>query len=100
MFRRISTSQSKEMVALNAGGLHYYFGFNAVLSSLAETLIAASENVSDDLTITSFFNGYGYKEGCCMCLALAIGCGPAAGNISEQVRSRAAAAALARAYVP
>ena len=92
-------SQSKEMVALNAGGLHS-FGFSTVLSSLADALIAASENVADDSTITSFFNGYGYKEGCCMCLALAIGCGPAGGNVSEQVRSRAAAAALARAYVP
>jgi nuclear pore complex protein Nup155 len=91
----------KEVVALNAGGLHY-FGFNTILSSLAEVLMSAGENVANDPTTTRFFTSYGYKEGCAMCLALAIGCGPAAGNAgySEQVRSRAAAAALARAFIP
>jgi nuclear pore complex protein Nup155 len=91
----------KEIVALNAGGLHY-FGFNTILSSLAEVLMSAGENVANDPTTTRFFTSYGYKEGCAMCLALAIGCGPAAGNAgySEQLRSRAAAAALARAFIP
>jgi nuclear pore complex protein Nup155 len=91
----------REVVALNAGGLHY-FGFNTVLSSLADALMSAGDNVAHDPTTTRFFTSYGYKEGCAMCLALAIGCGPAAGNAgySEQVRNRASAAALARAFIP
>jgi nuclear pore complex protein Nup155 len=94
-------TEGQEMVALNAGGLHY-FGFNTILSSLAEVLMSAGENVARDPATTRFFTSYGYKEGCAMCLALAIGCGPAAGNsgYSEQVRSRALSAALARAYIP
>lgn len=91
-------SQSKEIVALNSGGLHY-FGFVPVLTSLADALVAAGDSVKSDSTITKFFEGYGYKEGCCMCLGLAIGCGPS-GSLGEQVRQQASTAALARAYVP
>lgn len=92
------TPQSKDMVALNAGGLHY-FSFISTLSSLADALVHAGDNVNNDFIISSFFIGYGYREGCCLCLALAIGCGPA-DRFSEQMRRRAASAALARAYVP
>jgi nuclear pore complex protein Nup155 len=93
-------THSKDLIALNAGGVHF-FGFRTLLSSLAEALIRANEHVGDDVAVTSFFKGYGYKEGCSMCLALAIGCNSSSGVlISEQVRSRAVAAALARAFVP
>jgi nuclear pore complex protein Nup155 len=93
--------QSREVVALNAGGLHY-FGFNSTLGNLADSLLAAGENVANDPTITDIFKSYSYKEGCAMCLALAIGCGPTSGSagFSDTVRSRATAAALARAYIP
>lgn len=93
--------QPKQLVALNAGGLHY-FGFDSTLSSLADTLMSAGENAATDPTVTSFFTSYSYKEGCAMCLALAIGCGPASGNsgYSDQVRDRACTAALSRAFYP
>ena len=87
------------LVALNTGGLHY-FGRKSVMTRLAETLIRTTNNIVDDSMITSFFNGYGYKEGCCMCLALAIGCGMPPGSVSELLKSRAIAAALSRAYLP
>ena len=88
-----------DLVALNTGGLHF-FARKSVITRLAEALIRTTNNVADDFIITSFFNGYGYKEGCCMCLALAIGCGTPSGSTNDQLKSRAIAAALARAYIP
>lgn len=94
-------TETKEIVALNAGGLHF-FGKKTLLSSLAEALVDTSDNVQNDSYTTSFFAGYTFKEGCFMCLALAVGCGPVIGNatFNEQLRSRALDAALARAFVP
>ena len=92
---------NKIVTAINVQGLHK-FEFDTVLSSLADALADAGDSVADSTRITSFFTGYGYKEGCAMCLALAIGCGPArvaAGN-SQIFRNRAAKAALARAHKP
>jgi len=90
----------RQAIALNAGGLHY-FEINSVLSNLADAL-RRGQNASRDPSVTAFFTSYGYKEGCAMCLALAIGCGPAASNAvdDEDIRSRAKAAALARANRP
>ena len=90
----------RQVVALNVQGLHY-FESNTVLSSLAEALIAADSPEIDE-SVTSYFTGYGYKEGCSMCLALAIGTGPAGGDAlySERVRRAALDAALHRALVP
>jgi nuclear pore complex protein Nup155 len=59
-------TKSHNLVALNAGGLHF-FGSKNALTRLAEILVGATNNVTDDSTITQFFNGYGYKESCCMC---------------------------------
>jgi nuclear pore complex protein Nup155 len=92
---------TKNVVALNAGGLHY-FSFSSILMSLADTLIAAGENVASDESITNFFKKYGYKEGCAMCLSLAVGCAPASGQSvgALQLRERASNAAFARSYTP
>jgi nuclear pore complex protein Nup155 len=95
------TSAKRQIVALNVQGLHY-FEFNTILSSLADALIAAGDNTESDATVTSFFTGYGYKEGCSMCLALAIGAGPASGDAvyNHQLRRGALKAALTRALSP
>ena len=95
-------AQRKQIVALNAGGLHY-FGLGSILSRLADALLSAGENVHADADVTQFFHEYGFKEGCAMCLALCIGCEPtASGNpgMAELLRRRAKTAALARAYLP
>jgi nuclear pore complex protein Nup155 len=91
----------REFVVLNVGGLHF-FGFKSLMSSLVSVLMAAGENIVHDSSITSFFSSYGYKEGCAMCLAIAIGSGPTPQEtgVSEQLRRRACEAALARAFVP
>lgn len=91
----------KVVTAINVQGVHK-FEFITILSSLADALADAGDNVADDARITSFFTGYGYKEGCAMCLALAIGCGPSQQMIgnSDAIRRRATTAALARAFKP
>ncbi|KAL7580131.1 hypothetical protein ACA910_012889 [Epithemia clementina (nom. ined.)] len=93
--------RKKVVTAINQQGLHK-FEFSTVLSSLADAIADAGDNVASDTKITSFFTAYGYKEGCAMCLALAIGCGPSQPNVgnSQTVRRRASTAALARAYKP
>ena len=91
---------NQRIVALNVGGLHY-FGFRPLLSSLADTIMEAGVNVASDPTVSSFFTSYGYKEGCAMCLLLAIGCGPSGmSSVSSELKSRACRAALARAFCP
>lgn len=92
---------SKSIVALNSGGLHS-FQCTSILTNLADALMSAGVNIKRDEAVTSFFRSYGYKEGCSMCLSLAIGCGPgaASGSAGEELRSRALQAALARAYLP
>jgi nuclear pore complex protein Nup155 len=87
---------NNQMIALNAGGLHY-FGVQSAMRSLAEALMAAGVNVKTDASVTKFFTSYGYKEGCAMCLMLAIGCGP---SNDDEVKDRATRAALQRAFVP
>jgi nuclear pore complex protein Nup155 len=87
---------SRQMIALNAGGLHY-FGMRTVLMSLADTILSSGVNVDNDPNVTEFFNSYGYKEGCAMCLLIAIGYG---GNNSEDLKDRAKRAALRRALQP
>jgi nuclear pore complex protein Nup155 len=87
---------NNHMIALNAGGLHY-FGVQSAMRSLATALMTAGVNVKTDDSVTNFFTSYGYKEGCAMCLMLAIGCGPSDDN---QVKDRATRAALQRAFVP
>ena len=93
--------EPKQVVALNAGGLHY-FGIDNILVALSDALVSAGENVASDQQITSFFVKFGYKEGCAMCLSLAAGCGPANGqsSASSQLRERAATAAIARSFSP
>ena len=90
------TTNNNHMIALNAGGLHY-FGVQTAMRSLAEALMTAGVNVKTDDSVTQFFRSYGYKEGCAMCLMLAIGCGP---TNNDQVKDRATRAALQRAFVP
>ena len=95
--------QSKEtqLVALNATGVHR-FSLESILSSLANAIIAADERVSDDVTVTNFFKSYSYPEGCAMGLALAIGCGPAAGRVgyAQDLRRLAIIAVMARGHRP
>ena len=88
---------SKTILALNAGGLHY-FGVRSLLKNLSEILSAAGVNVASDKAVTEFFTSYGYKEGCAMCLVLAIGLGPA--ETDPSLREKAITAALARALSP
>ena len=93
-------SRPQQMVALNVGGLHY-FQMDSLLENLAKAILAAGGNVKQDPEVSKFFTSYGYKEGCSMCLALAVGCGPSATAMgSEEVKRRAMDAALARAFVP
>ena len=87
---------SRQMVALNAGGLHY-FGIRTVLMSLSDAILSAGVNVNSDANITKFFESYGYAEGCAMCWLLAIGYG---GSTSAESKDRASKAALARAFRP
>jgi nuclear pore complex protein Nup155 len=93
--------EAAQLVALNAQGIHF-FSMDSTLSSLAETIMSAGENVGDDAAVTKFFSSYGYPEGCAMSLALGIGCGPASGMVgyAQDLRRRAKKAALTRAYVP
>lgn len=88
-----------QMVAMNSGGLQY-FQFTTVLADFAEALTAAGENVDNDERVSSFFRSYGHAEGCAMCVLLATNQGPSDVNVNRNVKSLAARAALARAYMP
>lgn len=79
----------QEMVALNAGGIHF-FQQDSVLSLLASTIQSGDEEA-----ITRFFRAYGYKEGCSMCLILA-----ADSSTTDELRRQAVDSALNRAFVP
>jgi len=91
-------TKPKEMVALNPGGLHY-FHFVPVLTSFTDALLAAGDSVMNDVTISNFFEAYGYKEACTMSLGLAIGGGPS-NSSRDQISQRAVRAAVTRALVP
>ena len=90
---------TSQVVALNSGGLQY-FHFTTVLADFAEALTAAGENVQSDEKVTQFFSSYGHAEGCAMCILLAINQGPSNINVNRNLKSQAARAALARAYMP
>ncbi|GKY97539.1 hypothetical protein MPSEU_000712200 [Mayamaea pseudoterrestris] len=92
------SAATKDVIALNAGGLHI-FNCETVLLSLADVLSSAGENVKSDPNITVFFKKYGNKEGCAMCLSLAAGCGPVSTQ-SLRLRERAWKAALANSFSP
>ncbi|CAB9503985.1 pore complex protein NUP155 [Seminavis robusta] len=82
----------KQMVVMNAGGLHY-FQFSSVLSAFEKALRSAGENVETDECVSSFFKGYGYAEGFAMCAVLASGMGGlslAANNDLKLLAERAA----------
>lgn len=81
-------STEKEIVMLNAGGLHF-FAYETLSSRLADSINAAGENVRKDSTINAIFSSYGFKEGCAMCLRLAV-----------EDNAKAIDAALARALAP
>ena len=89
----------RQLIAMNLGGMHY-FSKKSILSRLAETLM--SYGATNDERLAAFFQNYGYKQGCALCLALAIGCGPAEGTGSyhEELSNRAYNAALRHAHVP
>ncbi|GAX19428.1 nuclear pore complex protein Nup155 [Fistulifera solaris] len=86
----------REIVAVNAGGLHY-FQLEGHLHQLANAILSARERVRDDATVTRFFSGFGYKEGCAMCITLAIGCVEVS---NADLRRLAMDAAFARALAP
>ena len=88
-----------QVVTMNSGGIQY-FHFTTVLADFAEALTAAGENVDNDEKVSSFFTSYGHAEGCAMCVLLAINQGPSDVNVNRNVKSLAARAALARAYMP
>jgi hypothetical protein len=73
---------SRKMVALNAGGLHY-FGLHSVLMSLSDALMSAGPGSGGDKYVANLFTSFGYKEGCAMCVLLAIGFGPAAAGETQ-----------------
>jgi len=91
----------QSITLLNVKGVHK-FEFETVLSMLADALMNAGDNVGDNARITSFFSAYGYREGCAMCLALAVGCGPAELDTANNhhLRGLASSAALSRAFKP
>lgn len=89
-------NRPKEIIAVNAGGLHY-FRLEGHLLQLANAITSAGERVRDDATVTKFFASFGYKEGCTMCITLAIGCVQAGGS---DLRRLAMDAAFARGLVP
>lgn len=82
---------SEDVLVVNDRAL-YFLGFNTVLSSLIDLLVTENE-----AKIDRFFEGYGYKEGCCLCLAVSVGCGD---NPHEKIRERAALAAMRRGFQP
>ncbi len=86
----------REIVAVNAGGLHY-FQLEGHLHQLANAILSARERVRDDATVSRFFSGFGYKEGCAMCITLAIGCVEVS---NADLRRLAMDAAFARALAP
>jgi nuclear pore complex protein Nup155 len=75
---------------------------STLLESLAEAIISAGAEVASDESITRFFTSYGYREGCAMCLALVVGCGPASVNsaFGTNVQRKAMEAVFGRALKP
>jgi len=81
-------------LALNSGGIHSYQS-TSLIGKLSEVILAAGMNVRTDSTVTSFFESYGYDEGCSMCIMLAIQPGA-----SHDLKEYAIRAAMQRAYRP
>jgi nuclear pore complex protein Nup155 len=90
---------STKTVAVSVGGIHY-FTSNTILTTLADTLERSGHDVAQAKTLIEFFDSYGYKESCTLCLMLAIGSGPAKGNGTEDLKSRALNAAFGRGGAP
>jgi len=82
-------------IAVNLSGLHF-FQSGTRLQTLSEVLMSAGPDLASDNGIIAFFNDYGAKQFCTMCLTLGIGCGPAKGNssMSEELKRRAKRAAF------
>jgi len=88
-----SHAGSSSLIALNSGGLHL-FHRSSLLHKLALALMKAT-NVARDETIRSYFESYGYTEGCAMCLALA-----SSNTSTDVVKRKALQALLSHAHVP
>eukprot|EP00957_Ditylum_brightwellii_P155951 11870780-Ditylum_brightwellii.AAC.1 len=88
-----SHAGSSSLIALNSGGLHL-FHRSSLLHKLALALMKAT-NVARDETIRSYFESYGYTEGCAMCLALA-----SSNTSTGVVKRKALQALLSHAHVP
>jgi len=83
-----------KILAINSGGTHC-FDNTSILDSLSSVLMkSTSSNLGKDENIRCFFEGYGFSEGCAMCLSLAVF------SSSENLRRRAIQAALSFAHVP
>mmetsp|Transcript_19161 Transcript_19161/g.29193 ORF Transcript_19161/g.29193 Transcript_19161/m.29193 type:complete len:1376 (+) Transcript_19161:217-4344(+) len=82
-------------IVASLGGLHF-FRSGTILQSLSEVLMAAGPHLDSDAGVIAFYNNYGAKQFCTMCLTLGLGCGPAKGNssMSEELKRRAKAAAF------
>jgi len=95
----IFVTQPEGVAVLNAGGVHY-FELENLLNTMASAILCAGENVANDQSVNNLFEAYGYKEGCTMCICLALGCGHGQSSWSKDLRSRAIHAALARGLHP
>jgi len=90
----VNTASPNKLLALNSGGMHC-FDSKSILDSLSAVLMkSTSSNMGKDQNIRSFFESYGFSDGCAMCLSLAVFSG------SDSLRRRATQAALSFAHVP
>ena len=90
----VNTASPSTLLALNSGGMHC-FENKSILDSLSAVLMkCTSSNMGKDQNIRSFFESYGFSDGCAMCLSLAVFSG------SDSLRRRATQAALSFAHVP
>ena len=90
----VKTASPNKILALNSGGMHC-FDNKSILDSLSAVLMkSTSSNMGKDQNIRSFFESYGFSDGCAMCLSLAVFSG------SDSLRRRATQAALSFAHVP
>mmetsp|Transcript_26949 Transcript_26949/g.40789 ORF Transcript_26949/g.40789 Transcript_26949/m.40789 type:complete len:1699 (+) Transcript_26949:181-5277(+) len=82
-------------VVTSLGGLHY-FKSSTILQALGEILLKAGPSLESDKGVIAFYNNYGAKQFCTLCLTLGLGCGPTKGNssMSDELERRAKLAAF------
>ena len=86
-----------EIVAVNAGGVHFFSNEN-LMSLLSDILLDSGDNLGANHLVRAFFESYGFKEACSMCLGLAIEALPSTN--AAILRTRAIEAVMLYGMVP